>query len=140
MANIDFSRPQITQLNIQRTTQSNIQASNSSKAIGQGQNVDFKTLLEQQLRQKESETAQVTFSKHAQQRVNDRHIDVSNTALSKLNDAVVKAKEKGVKDALILSGDTMFIVNTISNTVVTALKGSEMKENVFTNIDGTVII
>lgn len=140
MANIDFSRPQITQLNIQRTTQSNIQASNSSKAIGQGQNVDFKTLLEQQLRRKESETAQVTFSKHAQQRVNDRHIDVSNTALSKLNDAVVKAKEKGVKDALILSGDTMFIVNTISNTVVTALKGSEMKENVFTNIDGTVII
>ncbi len=44
------------------------------------------------------------------------------------------------QDALVLNGDSMFIVNTTSNTVITALKGSEMKENVFTNIDGTVII
>lgn len=135
MANIDFNR---AQYNIQHSTQISNQTSNNPRTSVQGQNVDFKSLLEQQLRQKEATS--LTFSKHAQQRVEARQIDVSNTELTKLNDAVMKAKSKGVKDALILNGDTMFIVNTASNTVVTALKGSEMKENVFTNIDGTVII
>lgn len=123
-------------INISRTTAINTQAAQSSKVSGQGQNVDFKSLLQQTIQTK----TDVTFSKHAQQRVSDRHIDVSNQTMARLNDAVSKAKSKGVKDALILSGDTMFIVNTASNTVVTALRGSEMKENVFTNIDGTVII
>lgn len=135
MANIDFNR---AQYNIQHSTQINNQPSNNARTSVQGQNVDFKSLLEQQLRQKETST--LIFSKHAQQRVTDRQIDVSAVELNKLNDAVMKAKSKGVRDALILNGDTMFIVNTASNTVVTALRGSEMKENVFTNIDGTVII
>ncbi len=110
---------------------------NQNRFSGQGQNVDFKSLLQQNIENKQSE---VVFSKHAMQRVNDRQIDLSNNTLNKLNDAVSMAKAKGVRDALILNGDSMFIVNTASNTVVTALKGNEMKENVFTNIDGTVIM
>lgn len=98
--------------------------------------VDFKTLLEQQLEQKE----QVTFSKHAQQRVAHRGIDVSETTIERLNDAVDQAKQKGVKDALVLGGDSMFIVNTESRTVITALKSYEMQNNVITNIDGTVFM
>ncbi len=133
MNNLDVNRNII---NISRTITFNNHAAKSVNNQGQGQNVDFKTLLEQKLQTK----SQVTFSKHAQQRVYDRQIDVSAPMLGKLNDAISKAREKGVKDALILNGDTMFIVNTTSNTVVTALKGNEMQNNVFTNIDGTVII
>lgn len=125
-------------INISKTISINTQAAKSTNntIAGQGQNVDFKTLLQQQLQTK----SEVTFSKHAMQRVADRQIDVSANMMQKLNDAVCKAKAKGVKDALVLNGDSMFIVNTMSNTVITALKGSEMKDNVFTNIDGTVII
>lgn len=133
MANIDVNH---SANQVSRSLQINNQA--ASKAFPQGQNVDFKTLLEQRLQQ--NQVPQINFSKHAQQRVSDRGIDVSSTALLKLNDAISRAKAKGVSDALILNGDTMFIVNTSSNTVVTALKGSEMKDNVFTNIDGTVIM
>lgn len=135
MSNIEISRNYIQ---ISKTTNTNTQAAQSVQKLvnGQGQNVDFRTLLQQQLQTNEK----VTFSKHAQQRVSDRQIDISSNILEKLNDAVSRARAKGVKDALILSGDSMFIINTTNNVVVTALKGSEMKENVFTNIDGTVII
>lgn len=134
-SNLDINKSII---NISKTISINNQAAKSATKTfaGQGQNVDFRTLLQQQLKQKE----EITFSKHAQQRVAERQIDVSSEMMAKLNDAVSKAKEKGVKDALILNDDSAFIVNTMSNTVITALKGSEMKNNVFTNIDGTVII
>ncbi|WMJ24244.1 TIGR02530 family flagellar biosynthesis protein [Paludicola sp. MB14-C6] len=133
MTNLDINRNYIQ---VSRTPQVNKPQPQTTNAIGQGQAVDFKTLFEKQLQNNN----QVTFSKHAQQRVTERKIDISNQTLVKLNDAITGARQKGVKDVLVLNGDTMFIVNTTSNTVVTALKGSELKNNVFTNIDGTVII
>jgi len=136
MSNLDIGR-NISNINRQASiSQQSIQRSQVVQNIKQGQNVDFKSLLEKSLKAKDD----VTFSKHAQQRVHERQIDVSTMAMTNLNNAVSQAREKGVKDALILNGDTMFIVNTTNNIVVTALKGSEMKDNVFTNIDGTVII
>ena len=40
---------------------------------------------------------------------------------------------------MVLVDDMAFIVNVKSRTVVTAVKDEELKENVFTNIDGAVI-
>lgn len=85
-------------------------------------------------------TGQVTFSKHAIQRMDSRRIEVSPQLVSQMSDAVAKARDKGVKDALILSGSTAFIVNVPSGTVVTTMSGGEMKDNIFTNIDGAVIL
>lgn len=82
----------------------------------------------------------LTFSKHALQRLDSRQIQVSPQLLSQINQAVEKAKSKGIKDALILNGQTAFIVNVPSSTVVTTMSGQEMADNVFTNIDGAVII
>lgn len=141
-----------TYINISRTTLINTQAaqstknaSSSVKANAQGVSVDFKALLEQRISTKQppaqpASQSEVVFSKHAMQRVTDRSIDVSEGTITKLNEAVARASQKGVRDALILNGDSVFIVNTLNKTVITALKGSEMKDNVFTNIDGTVII
>jgi len=39
-----------------------------------------------------------------------------------------------------MDGTTAFIVNVSSSTVITMMNGGEMKENVFTNIDGAVIM
>lgn len=80
------------------------------------------------------------FSKHALQRMDTRQIEVSPQLMSQMSDAVEKARSKGVRDALILGGNTAFIVNVPSSTVVTTMSGGEMKENIFTNIDGAVIL
>ncbi len=84
--------------------------------------------------------AEITFSKHALRRIDERRIEVTPQLMEKMDGAVEKARGKGVKEALLLSGDAAFIVNVPNRTVVTTLSGGEMKENIFTNIDGAVLL
>jgi len=81
----------------------------------------------------------LSFSKHAAERIEQRNINVSESVSSRLNEALVQAKDKGLKNVLVMIDSTAFIVNTISNKVVTAVNNNELKENIFTNIDGAVI-
>ena len=83
---------------------------------------------------------ELTFSKHAQQRLAQRNIDIDTGLIERINGAVRKASEKSIKNALVLSGESAFIVSVDNNVVVTAMNSQEMKENVITNIDGTVIL
>ena len=85
------------------------------------------------------ENKEVTFSKHAESRLKTRGIDLTGEQIAKLNDAVNKAGEKNVKDSLIMMDDIAFVVNVKDKNVITALNKDEMKNNVFTNIDGAVI-
>lgn len=80
------------------------------------------------------------FSAHASQRMQDRRIKLDQQTMAKVNDAIDKAAAKGVEDTLILTGDTALIVSVKNRTVITALDRSSMQGNVFTNIDGAVII
>jgi flagellar operon protein len=82
----------------------------------------------------------VNFSKHALQRLEKRNINLTDDDINKISDAVNKAKDKGIKDALIILGDNAFVTSIKNNMVITAASGKELKENVFTNIDGAVII
>ena len=70
----------------------------------------------------------------------DRKIELSTRQLQNLRDALAKVKSKGVKDSLILMENTAFIVNVPTRTVVTAVDNNSIRENVFTNIDGAIII
>jgi len=81
----------------------------------------------------------VTFSAHAQSRIKSRNIPMDSESLEKLNSAVGKAASKGSRDSLILLANNAFIVNIPNKTVVTAMDGDSIKDNVFTNIDSTVI-
>lgn len=80
------------------------------------------------------------FSKHALRRMEERRIEVSPELTAQMNGAVKRAKAKGVRDALIVSGGNAFIVNVPNATVVTMMNGGETKENIFTNIDGAVLL
>lgn len=80
------------------------------------------------------------FSKHAANRLNTRNIELSDSQVMRLRDGMEKANAKGIKDSLVLMDKLAFIVNVPSNTVVTAMDQSETNENVFTNIDGAVIV
>lgn len=86
------------------------------------------------------EPKELKFSKHAANRLVDRNISLSDDQIQRLNDATVKAGEKGIKESLVLLDSLAFVVNIPNNTVITALDKSETNLNVFTNIDGAVII
>ena len=96
----------------------------------------FKELLEQKIR----EESQVSFSKHAIERVVERGVDVSSEKIERLNEGIRMAEEKGLREPLILLGTTAFVVNVKNNKVVTVVNEDSLKGTVFTNIDGTVMI
>lgn len=85
-------------------------------------------------------TAELKFSKHAQVRLTDRRIELSSEQLERLNDGARKAGQKGIRDSLVIVDSLAFIVNIPSHTVVTAMDSTETNENVFTNINGAVIM
>lgn len=101
-----------------------------------GNQVQFAELL-----QNESNKAQsVQFSKHAAQRVQQRGIEMTDSLLNNLNQAVKKAQAKGAKDVVVIGESGAFIVNIPNNIVVTTMSGAEMKDNIFTNIDSAVLM
>lgn len=90
--------------------------------------------------QVEQSNIKLSFSKHAQNRIADRSIDMGQERLERLNQGVILANDKGLNDALILVDKTAFIVNAKNGTVITTLNGDDLNGNVFTNIEGTVIV
>jgi flagellar operon protein len=90
------------------------------------------------LKSKVNENCQLKFSKHAEMRLQARNINLTDAQKEKISKAVQKAEEKGVKDSLVLIDDIAFVVNVRNRTVITAVNSNELKENVFTNIDGAV--
>lgn len=87
-----------------------------------------------------SKKEEIKFSKHALERLRVRNINLSKTDIGKINGAIEKAEEKGVDEALILMDDKAFIASVKNRTIITAATNEQLKENVFTNIDGAVIV
>lgn len=108
---------------------------NASKTV-QNNGVNFGDILNQKI----NESTELKFSKHAEIRLKDRNISLSEDQLKRINTAVEKANEKGVKDSLVLVDNIAMIVSIRNKTVVTVTDSNELKDNVFTNIDGAVII
>ena len=96
----------------------------------------FRQALETQLQQ----TSRVAFSKHAVNRAIERKLDLSEVNIARLNEGVRLAEEKKLEDPLILIDRTAFLVNIKNQKVITTVDAEELMGNVFTNIDGTVII
>ncbi|HQO71905.1 MAG TPA: TIGR02530 family flagellar biosynthesis protein [Sedimentibacter sp.] len=94
---------------------------------------NFKELLSEKLKN------EVSFSKHANERIQQRNIDVSQEVTEKLNEAAVQAKDKGLKNVLVMIDNQAFILSTMNNKIITAVNSDDLKENIFTNIDGAVI-
>jgi len=100
--------------------------------VGVPQDGAFESILQKELKD-------LKFSKHAQDRLASRNIQLSTDDLSTLGRAVAKAGEKGSQDSLVLLRDMAFIVSVRNRTVVTAMDAEQVRDNVFTNIDSAVI-
>ena len=108
------------------------------KKVGQKaqESMGFDALLRQKLQAKED----VIFSKHASMRLQARNITLSEEQMTKLNQGIRSAEEKGIKESLVLVDNIALVVNIENKTVVTALDKAEAREHVFTNIDGAVVL
>ena len=82
------------------------------------QNAPSKASFGQMLEQVRQEKSGINFSKHAMSR----------------------AEEKGAKNILAFNATQAFIINVPYGRVITTMNQDEMKENVFTNIDGAVLL
>ncbi len=82
---------------------------------------------------------EVKFSKHAAGRLADRNIELTEGQMDRLNEGTERARQKGIRESLVLVDGLAFIVNIPNHTVVTAMNQQDTSENVFTNIDGAVI-
>jgi flagellar operon protein len=104
-------------------------------ASGNTSNSPFAQVLDQKI-----PTQGVKFSQHAQDRLKARNINFSAGDLANLEGAVNSVAQKGGKESLVMMGDSALVVSIKNRTVVTAMDLTQMKGNVFTNIDSAVVI
>ncbi|WP_019242304.1 MULTISPECIES: TIGR02530 family flagellar biosynthesis protein [Bacillus] len=97
----------------------------------------FASALQESIQQTNSS---LVLSKHAQMRLMQRGIDIPSDTWSKIENKVCEAKQMGVKDALVLTDQSALIVSAKNNVVVTAMDRHEASKQIFTNINGTILI
>lgn len=85
-----------------------------------------------------AQTQNLTFSNHAQKRLESRNISLTDDGINRLANAVDKAEKRGGKESLVMVDDMAFIVNVKDRLVVTALDSKSRGEGVFTQIDSVV--
>lgn len=99
-------------------------------------NSDFKQAFSVEL----AKANNLNFSKHATQRLYSRGIEMTETRLAQLSDAIDKAAVKGSKETLILDDSAAYVVSIENRTVISAFGRDNLREGVFTSIDSAVII
>ncbi|WP_282140254.1 TIGR02530 family flagellar biosynthesis protein [Cytobacillus oceanisediminis] len=79
-------------------------------------------------------------SKHAKHRLEQRGIHISAERWKQIEEKVKEAKAMGVKESLVLLDNAALVVSAKNNTVITAMDRKETRTQIFTNIDGTIIL
>ena len=100
----------------------------------------FGAMLQQELLKSEQPAQSVEFSKHAISRAQERGIEVTPDLMDQLAGSVIRAQAKGATNILAMDAEKAFIINVPNAKVITAITPEEMKENIFTNIDGAVFL
>lgn len=138
---MEFNNISTTQINPVSTNKLDPQ---KAKDLGQGPS--FKEALNSQAQNiKESQKlntgiAKLKFSNHAVDRMRARGLSYSPEQMTRIEGAIKKAADKGSRETLVLTDDSALVVSVKNNTVVTVMDKNSLKENVFTNIDSTVVI
>ena len=84
--------------------------------------------------------AELKISKHASERLAERNIHISDAEWAHVTEKVNEAKMKGIKESLVLMDQAALIVSAKNSTVITAMDRMEAKDQLFTNIDGTIVL
>lgn len=87
-----------------------------------------------------NESQELKISKHANERIQERNIHISDQEWQVVTDKVFEARSKGVNQPLVLMDQVALIVSAKNATVITAMERTETKGQLFTNIDGTIVL
>ena len=102
----------------------------------------FGTMLQREIQSAApaAESFSVAFSKHAMTRAEERGIEVTPDLMDQLAGSIIRAQAKGATNILAMDTEKAFIINVPNARVITAITQEEMKQNIFTNIDGAVFL
>lgn len=120
--------------------QRNGPAARSGRGSAQAGGSGFGSMLQRQIQAKESGAPSIGFSKHALARAEERGIELTQDLMDRLAGSVEKAQEKGARHILAFDSAQAFIIDTSYARVITTMSQEEMRENIFTNIDGAVLL
>jgi len=120
---------------IEQVTGQYLNTGNQNSRVGNsGNGLSFEEVL------KQTQRGELKFSKHAGERLQMRNINLTGEQISRLSEGAKLAEEKGIRESLMIMDKMAFIINVPNNTVVTAMDTETAVNNVFTNIDGAVIV
>jgi len=96
----------------------------------------FKEMFSDELAQAHN----ITFSKHAHQRLHSRGIELGEEQMNRLADGMERAQGQSSKETLVLTEDAAFVVSVPNRTVITVFDRDNLREGVVTHIDSAVIV
>ncbi|MCI1575920.1 MAG: flagellar operon protein [Weizmannia coagulans] len=133
---MDQSYPSIP---LQRTAP--VRSLDGTRESGQGKNQTghFSDYFKQAL-SGQSEPATLKISKHAGERLQERGIELDDSTWKQISEKVAEAKQKGLDETLVLADDAALIVSAKNATVITAMDRSEAGSQIFSNINGAIIL
>ena len=73
-------------------------------------------------------------------RAEERGIEITPDLIDQIKGSMVRAQAKGATNILAMDTEKAFIINVPHGRVITAITQDEMKDSVFTNIDGAVFL
>lgn len=94
----------------------------------------------QALEEARAKPDKLRFSAHALERMAQRGIKLSPQEMERVQRAVKTAAGKGSRSSLVLLDENAFVVSIANRTVITALQGDALKDQVVTEIDSAVIL
>lgn len=100
------------------------------------QGLSFQSMLDKVI----DKSDELKISKHAEKRMEDRGIHFSPQMWETIHSRVKEAKAKGINDSLVITADATLVVSAKNETVITAMDRQEAGAQIFTNINGAIII
>ncbi len=82
----------------------------------------------------------ITFSKHAERRIKSRKIAISPKEMEKISTYIDLAASQGMKALLLITGKAALLASALNRTIITVVNLEQLQDNIFTNIDSSVVI
>ena len=99
-----------------------------------------KTNFDEILKKEVNKEDSFVLSNHAHERLRERNIVLNQQDMKNINEGINIGDKKRCKEIVILYKDIALVTNIKNRTIITAMTKDESKGNVFTNIDGMIIL
>lgn len=105
---------------------------NKTNTVNQKIDRTFHSFLTESL-QTQTPSTEMKISNHAQKRMEERGIQLNQSDLTTIEDAVEELNQKGSKNSLIVYKNMALVTSINNRTIITAMNANEMET--ITNID-----